>query len=377
MNTSATLPFSTAQQSQIYDLLVIGTSPMSLMEAAQQASLGKKVGVVDRETSIGGAWRTEDCLGLEGVETTPHIFVPDRQAYRLLERYMGGDFLPIPLEPYLQVVNSVTLGDRKVPIRQSLEYLATVAAFTFLDNRLRRSIKYKNFALFLLDKYGAIALQRKARRALYPRNGLSAWFTDVGQKFAEKGIDVHMQTEIRDLSCADGIVTLRCGQQQELKAHRICINRSTSLEQVVVDGQAIPIENQSQVTHHFTYIVKTDESRGFVQVIGHKLLHLINDVSDYAPDLNTRYPGCKLITARIHQAELPPKEQAEAVFKELQAIGYLNAADESLHWHHRQLRVPRMKPESTQAVVNSLGSSVVLIEAGDLSIMESIRQRYG
>jgi len=63
--------------SVIYDSVIVGTSPVSLLEAIHVAEKGKRVWIIERESSLGGAWHVSDCLGLSAVEVIPHLLVAD------------------------------------------------------------------------------------------------------------------------------------------------------------------------------------------------------------------------------------------------------------------------------------------------------------
>ena len=68
----------------MYDSVIIGTSPVSLLEAIHLAETGRRVRIIERESSLGGAWRLFDCLGLSAVEVSPHLLVADPVVHEVI-----------------------------------------------------------------------------------------------------------------------------------------------------------------------------------------------------------------------------------------------------------------------------------------------------
>lgn len=60
-----------------YDIVFIGTSIICVLEAVYQSLLGKSVLMLDKQSGIGGAWRSLEIFGLHNVENAIHYFLPD------------------------------------------------------------------------------------------------------------------------------------------------------------------------------------------------------------------------------------------------------------------------------------------------------------
>lgn len=62
-----------------FDLIIVGSSPISLIYAIQSIKLNKKIMIIDSDTQLGGAW---------GIESYNDIFITER-ACHLIEFYAG------------------------------------------------------------------------------------------------------------------------------------------------------------------------------------------------------------------------------------------------------------------------------------------------
>lgn len=74
-----------------YDVVVVGTSPISILEALYHSHCGEKVLMLEEEATCGGAWRTIDICGISGVDLGCHLIGNDEMVGQFLEKYVGCD----------------------------------------------------------------------------------------------------------------------------------------------------------------------------------------------------------------------------------------------------------------------------------------------
>jgi len=76
-----------------YDVTVVGTSPICLLEALHHASLGKKVLLVEASNEWGGAWKSIEACGIPHVDLGCHRLGTDPQVREFFEKYIGCAFV--------------------------------------------------------------------------------------------------------------------------------------------------------------------------------------------------------------------------------------------------------------------------------------------
>lgn len=103
-----------------HDLVVLGSSPLLLIEAWLQARAGRSVTVIDQAPQLGGAWRSMLGLGDYRVESACHVL----ENYRGFAAFLGEE-LGLPLEPMLppprlcdRQGNMVAYGSRRLVLRR-------------------------------------------------------------------------------------------------------------------------------------------------------------------------------------------------------------------------------------------------------------------
>jgi hypothetical protein len=72
-----------------FDIVIVGSSPIPLLEALHQHYLGKRVLILEEAPVCGGAWRSIDICGLYPVDVGCHTLGQDRQMFHFLEEYVG------------------------------------------------------------------------------------------------------------------------------------------------------------------------------------------------------------------------------------------------------------------------------------------------
>ena len=75
MKTQISEEKKNTESAEAIDCIIIGTSPIFIMEAAYQSSLGKSVLMIDNKDRIGGSWASINIFGLHEVENAIHYFL--------------------------------------------------------------------------------------------------------------------------------------------------------------------------------------------------------------------------------------------------------------------------------------------------------------
>jgi phytoene dehydrogenase-like protein len=86
----------------IYDTILVGSSPLNLLEAIYLKQKGQKVLVIDRQSKIGGAWATTELNGLPDLEIGCHIWDIIPEVITFLGRYLELDLQPLQPQPRIK-----------------------------------------------------------------------------------------------------------------------------------------------------------------------------------------------------------------------------------------------------------------------------------
>jgi len=87
----------------VAEVVVAGTSPLLLLEAAAHARAGRSVTVHTNGAPFGGAWWVDDIAGFTNVETACHLLEADTIGYEVLESVPGVVMEPMVPTPMVQI----------------------------------------------------------------------------------------------------------------------------------------------------------------------------------------------------------------------------------------------------------------------------------
>ncbi|VAW84006.1 hypothetical protein MNBD_GAMMA18-1520 [hydrothermal vent metagenome] len=363
--------------SNIYDFTIIGTSPLSMMEVVLRAGEGKRCCIIDRNERLGGSWRTFDCMGLYGIETTPHIFLPAGDAYEIMSKALCCQMAPWERPVYLLVQNSTFFGNRKIEIQQNAYSFFVLGVLATLEQKKWNIIKRTSrFIRYISGLSKLLQTKRKSTSIMYPKYGLTQWFKHVSELFVEKNIDRFMETDISLVEKKDGIITLVDTDGNTYNTKHICINRNTRFDVIKIDGKPLEIDYVLNSSFHVAFIVNNTKPGNFVHTVGVKDLMLINDVTDYAEGIAEKYPGCRLIVARFENSDAEYDYMKEKCFQDLLEIGYLDSNSEIIESHVWHLREKKLSNKCIKNVVAKMNGSVSVVVTSNLGLMSTINNLY-
>ena len=82
-----------------YDDVIIGSSPLMIMQAIHMARAGRRVCLLERVQELGGNWRVVKLNNGDEVEVACHLIEVFPGIYDLLEEYSGVQFVPLDIQP--------------------------------------------------------------------------------------------------------------------------------------------------------------------------------------------------------------------------------------------------------------------------------------
>ncbi len=71
-----------------FDFIIVGTSPLAILQASYYTFRKKKILVIDKNNFIGGAWASIKIFGYTNVENAIHYFLPSNSALKFLKDYL-------------------------------------------------------------------------------------------------------------------------------------------------------------------------------------------------------------------------------------------------------------------------------------------------
>ena len=88
-----------SQQTTFFDDVVIGSSPLMLLQAGMLARAGRNVCLIERQSRLGGSWQTAVLENGEEVEIACHLIEFFPEVYQLLEEASDTPFTALNAQP--------------------------------------------------------------------------------------------------------------------------------------------------------------------------------------------------------------------------------------------------------------------------------------
>ena len=187
-------------ETNIYPCVVIGSSPICLIEALYRSKLHEQILIVERDGHIGGAWGTISLFNFADVEIGPHIIYgscDNRSVYGFMSQFLGISMEPLSPGPVC-VVSGRFLGIKKIQFRH--HWLQTISAM--VDNlNLKKNFSFLELKNFYTRPMIAIIkhLLGFYTEPLYPEKGCQEIVGKLAAMLDASRVEIKLNTRVNAL----------------------------------------------------------------------------------------------------------------------------------------------------------------------------------
>jgi hypothetical protein len=194
-----------------YDIVMIGTSPIFILEAIHQNFSGKKVLMIEEESVIGGAWKNLRMFGFTDVENAIHYLLPNKCAIKFFTQVLG--------------INIVSSKNKKNIFQ--IFNKSFVLNYDSMLSRLLRCI-YEDL-IFYKKTLKVFSLLFKQKPSLYFQNGSPELISRLHLLLSKTNISILLSSKITDIDFfEDNAVNVKTSEYS-IKASKICISHGSRL----------------------------------------------------------------------------------------------------------------------------------------------------
>jgi hypothetical protein len=314
-----------------YDRLIVGSSPIALIEALYLGLQDHRCLVVDRADRIGGQWALEDVPHYSNVELGPHYFGTTRPAIEVLN-LLGLQMESVrPRERWF-------LSDRflgKTHVGFERRWVESVSNGYTNAGPIGRAKSLLRFAAGAAKNDLNPFASR--RHLIFPRLGLPAMLARLSALLQAAGVDVWLGRELTDVridtrggsatAMIDGKL-VDCGQ--------IVVTNFSRLGGLTVDGNRLPVDRATRIKLLQLRLVVDDPGGPAFSILKFpKNAHVIDYVADvtcHATAGAGAPPHGRVLLARM-DAHQPQNEDVLAkVMDLLRAKGFVGPKAQVI-WH--------------------------------------------
>lgn len=335
------------------DVLVIGSSPLLLVEALRLQRAGRRVTVAEQLDRFGGAWHTSPLWEFESVELACHYIDLGRHGYAFLRDELGIELQPHSLEGVW--INADEPPPEASGLPSAARWLMRKALWArFLSDDTWGLIK--SFRRRDLFKFGRI-LRRKVFLPpyVYPVGGAKAIVDALVRKVGDTSIELMSEARIHEVLLGGPGRPTRClinGRRYSAKTVVLGQHVYPRLPLAGAPGRNVDDRFEINVILRITGAKAVPFE--YVEVHGNDLVQRVADVSAFAhPRIAETKAGADTIICchMTHPGSREATVDPAMVFSHLMELGFLAPGGELRDSHVERYPTPLTTSiESTDAV---------------------------
>jgi len=292
-----------------FEVVVVGGSPLMVFEAVRLSQEGKKVAIIDRKTSLGGAWYIADLDDFEKVEMGCHYIERSKVAYDFFEGLIGEPLEIMNPRPYFhwwvfRLDRASTFAYRLYRVKKILlerDYREFFEAFIRVMSRFfSRKLKALNLQrvsnpndVNLGDPFGPTHATRpfkslaKSDRKLpyrYPREGCKQIVEALERICSENNVEVIFDTSLLAVDCESNDPVNCLTTKGILQCDELILSSCSQLNALNIDGDDYSISSFNGTQCSVVLHVKGEIVRPFTyfEIVGHDCFARVSNVGIYS-----------------------------------------------------------------------------------------------
>ena len=303
--------FQLVAKASAWNTIIVGSSPLLLMEAIHLSQLGRKVLVLEEKDQLGGVWGGLHNKEFPYLDIGCHYWDISRRAYEFLRSNFRLNLEPFHPQPQFAYRNILFPYDYKQAIR------------IFRD--LKKVVRRRSFGSFvsnmILEEYHRPRLFPFTKKFLFPRGGSHELMTRLISHMQETDITMRKRTFVE---------SIRFNVDQ--KQVEVGAGRESFLGDEVVTGSQARISDALNITPesigtlrrihtHVNLIVRDSSvpSFSYIRFIRHHAVNRMTDITGHLRHWNADIPSRRVICIGIHDAYDKSVDDAEKI-KQLVAL---------------------------------------------------------
>lgn len=251
-----------------YDIVVVGSSPLMLIEAYFLAKQGHNVLIVEKNKNIGGSWQTFSYKNLSNqLEIGCHVWYRNKRCFNFLNNIFDLDIKPQNFQPKVYR-NGIYLPYYFINLYVLLDSILFISSIKKL--RLFKS----TLSCFLEDLFNTQKFQ-------YPISGSHGFLQKILLKTQKEQVDIIFNKEILKIDIFKKQVVFSDDMNLEFKKQVV----------LTVKSQVKSIVDSKMVTHNFNpeisrvcnlYLIlknKKKQKISYVGVWGDDVIYRVSDIT--------------------------------------------------------------------------------------------------
>lgn len=334
------------------DCLCIGTSIIISLEAIYQARLGKKVLMVDRSQTFGGAWKNIEISGIKGVENAIHYFLPDERGIKFLR-----DELNWPIEV----------------LKDKYRY------FNFFNTSYVK-ISYKSVIGRLIYKYfyserepgliGALIHMLKTLKTVYSGIGECSYYVSKGSALMLENVNARLNSQKIEMRFNSNITSIfvdienayvKCKVgNKSIIAKSLLLGHGARLPDIESTNGILKLEEKFHYRPAFHLVIEDDKKATAKEIIltADPLVKYVHDVTRFSSLSTNNLDKRKVFVFALQSSVSDDAGLSFALLKKLQDIRVIGSNAQIIASQYSDIILPTLYDEDLHILKESFGHLV-------------------
>lgn len=357
-----------------YDYVVIGSSPICMIEALIRCRQGKRAAIVDRSQNAGGAWALVDVFGWKNVEISAHIMRDWKGGYTYID-----NSLSIPLEILNPQPSQIIVRNSRAKHRYNYNHKWANELFLFFEE-LKSFQKIKRIALkpykeFIQPIYSILHyFMRDAKnrfpKVKYPSGGTRELVNYLETQCRQEGVDFYLNYEIKNIAVDKTKNSIEFSMMNRtFYTKEMGFTQKSNFTKILIDGKEKFVQQDPDTTYHAHFLVNTKRKRrfSFIRFLGDEHYHMISDVTKYASPPKEGFGEMMVVAAWLNCSTVEGADDAKKHFERLKNMGLFDSSATLVDWETRKYERTSLSMESVVDLTESSGGLLSYLETGDLT----------
>jgi len=342
-----------------YDIIFIGTSMISILEAIYQSLSGKKVLMIDDKDDVGGAWCSLELFGLTEVENAIHYFLPDKYSFEFMKKVLGWELISSPKK--IRVVKLPLIGYLKMPYDQFLGRLVRkIYNVSFTGKPGERVV---HFFKVIKEVVSEVSIP-----SYYVKNGTPEMLRKVKNILNKSDVELKLSSHIDEVKFTDGLVQVSFGVEKYF-SQKINITHGTKLKKLIVSEGDFVLENKSHLRPQLHILVNDPSPAKIYECIFTDDSHIkyAHDISRFTNEAEKLKNHQKLFVFALTNDLKESQSAIETVFNKLKEVGIISSQATLADSCWTNVYLPSLYDEDLYSIQEAFGGQVEILRTEDFS----------
>jgi len=314
-----------------FDFIVVGTSPLAILQASYYVFRKKKILVIDKNNFIGGAWASIKIFGYTNVENAIHYFLPSNSALKFMR-----DFLHL----------KITASQKKIRVLKKSFFGKKYFHYDSIIGKLLTQIQEKKynklFSLYFIKSF--------FYKSHYLKNGSKDIIRCLKKIIFFFKIKILLNHSIQkiEINSKEDLVKLSIKSDKKkfyVTTKKLCITHGLKINKIFGDLGDIKINPLKELRPclHICLFDNLDSKANEIIFNNDSLIKYVHDVTEYV-DKKIKYK--KILVLALHPKVKNTKKNIEKIINKLKNEFLISKNSKVLGYKWTDIFLPELTDEN-------------------------------